>query len=268
MSRRGRGAPAFSLFAFQDIITSVTGIMLLVTMLLALELLQRQESSPPLATADISRDLEQVVVAQSSEIEQIEARLSEQQAELADLAGYDPASAARQAAELAELNRRLEQELAELRREQVAAERRAGEVRDEQRRTAPDARSIEEMQQEIRRQREQLARLKAQQRVLFNPTAGDGKTPWLVEVAAAGLRVAETGRSAPPQTFADAGAFLAWARQQNPAALYFVVLVKPDGVQTYRILFSELRRLNFDLGFDLLTAGQTAIDANTGAATE
>jgi hypothetical protein len=268
MSRRGRGAPAFSLFAFQDIITSVTGIMLLVTMLLALELLQRQETSPPVATADISRELEQVVVERNTEIEEIEARLSEQQAELAELAGHDRASAERRVADLEALHRRLEQELSELRREQAEAERRAREARAEQQRSQPDIRSTEHLQEQIRRAQEQLARLRSQQRVLFNPAAGDGKTPWLVEASADGLKAAQTGRSAPPQSFPDAVAFLAWARRQNPAAVYFVVLVKPDGIEAYRTLFSELRRLNFDLGFDLLTAGETAIDPQTGAAME
>ncbi|HUG91482.1 MAG TPA: hypothetical protein VML55_11640 [Planctomycetaceae bacterium] len=268
MSRRGRANAAFSLFAFQDIITSVTGIMLLVTMLLALELLQRQESSPPAATAQISRDLEQVVAEQRAEIKEIEAQLSQEQAELAELAAYDLARAERQSAELAGMNRRLEQELAELRRNESESERRAREARAREQQQATDARTVEQLQDEARRKQAQLARLKAAGRVVFNPTAGDAKTPWLVEVAAAGLSVAETGRAAPPQTFADAGSFLAWARRQNPAAVYFVLLIKPDGIETYRTLFAELRRLNFDLGFDLLTSSQTALDPQTGAALE
>ena len=58
MSRRRRRSAPFSLFAFQDIITSVTGIMLVITMLLALELLERTDVAPPQATAAISKDLE------------------------------------------------------------------------------------------------------------------------------------------------------------------------------------------------------------------
>ncbi len=52
MPRKRHSSP-FSLFAFQDIITSVTGIILLLTLILTLELSQRDSSSMPLADAAI-----------------------------------------------------------------------------------------------------------------------------------------------------------------------------------------------------------------------
>ena len=52
MSRRRRNhtTAAFSLFAFQDIITSVTGVMIMITLLLAVELVNRVEQSPAVQT--------------------------------------------------------------------------------------------------------------------------------------------------------------------------------------------------------------------------
>ena len=44
MSRRGRSGPAISLFSFQDIITSVTAIVTVIALLLALDLVQRKQS--------------------------------------------------------------------------------------------------------------------------------------------------------------------------------------------------------------------------------
>jgi hypothetical protein len=48
MGRRRSGSPPISLFSFQDIITSVTGIMILVTLLMSVELVRRplQEHRP------------------------------------------------------------------------------------------------------------------------------------------------------------------------------------------------------------------------------
>ena len=43
MSRRKVNSVPFSLFAFQDIITSVTGIILLITMMMAVELVQNMQ---------------------------------------------------------------------------------------------------------------------------------------------------------------------------------------------------------------------------------
>ena len=43
MGHRRAGAPPISLFSFQDIITSVTGIMILVTLMMSIELVQRNQ---------------------------------------------------------------------------------------------------------------------------------------------------------------------------------------------------------------------------------
>ena len=55
MSRRGRSGPVISLFAFQDIITSVTAIVIVVVLFLALDLVNRkqgQASESPAVLAD------------------------------------------------------------------------------------------------------------------------------------------------------------------------------------------------------------------------
>ena len=61
MSRRGRNKSAFSLFVFQDIIMSVTGIMILITLILSLEMMERQEESPRERTSEIISQLKAAV---------------------------------------------------------------------------------------------------------------------------------------------------------------------------------------------------------------
>ena len=46
-----------SLFSFQDIITSVTGVMILLTLLMALELVEKIETSPPVLTENLTVEL-------------------------------------------------------------------------------------------------------------------------------------------------------------------------------------------------------------------
>jgi len=162
MSRRSRRNSPFSLFAFQDIITSVTGIMILVTMMLALELIKRKE--------------------------------------------------------------------------------------------------------QIRRTREQLQHLKKSNRMIFNPTEGDQKTPWLVELDAGAITVAKVGESARPQTFSNVERFLTWSTSRNRGAEYFVLLVKPGSVESFDKVHGTLTGRGFDVGYDVMAADQTAIDPETGAA--
>lgn len=81
MSRRGQNGVAFSLFAFQDIITSVTGIMILVTLILALELLQQMEASPSQRTKEVVQDIDSTVTS----VTELDAAVARNQARIADL---------------------------------------------------------------------------------------------------------------------------------------------------------------------------------------
>ena len=55
--RRHRNQP-FSLFSFQDIITSVTGIVILLTLVLTLDLITRRQSSPAAQSGPSAEDLQ------------------------------------------------------------------------------------------------------------------------------------------------------------------------------------------------------------------
>ncbi len=104
-------------------------------------------------------------------------------------------------------------------------------------------------------------------RVIFNPAERSVKTPWLVEITAEGLTVAQTGVPTPPKKFASRAEFKSWVGQQRDKDQdYFVLLVKPDGIATFDGVRMNLKQMGFDIGFDLLETDQVAIDPETGAA--
>src|SRR5262245_5426312 len=72
MSRRGRGGTPISLFSFQDIITSVTGIMILVTLILALDVIRRRQGAPDTQTAALTLELQQA----ASQAQQVQTTLA------------------------------------------------------------------------------------------------------------------------------------------------------------------------------------------------
>ena len=78
MSRRGRSGHAISLFAFQDIITSVTAIIIVIVLLLALDLTQQKEGSAGMPLA-LANELEQRIESVQTELNDIKS-----QAEQAD----------------------------------------------------------------------------------------------------------------------------------------------------------------------------------------
>jgi chromosome segregation ATPase len=70
MARRRSAAPRFSLFSFQDIITCTTGIMLMITLVMALRLVQTSAASAPVQTRKLVEqlDAELANIAEQTEV--------------------------------------------------------------------------------------------------------------------------------------------------------------------------------------------------------
>tara|TARA_R110002073_G_scaffold73085_7_gene178790 strand:+ start:7274 stop:8104 length:831 start_codon:yes stop_codon:yes gene_type:complete len=80
MSKRRNAGPGISFFAFQDIITAVVGIFILITLILVLELAQRVESASAAPAEDIKPVVETIAMLQR-QIEKIEAEIAERSQE-------------------------------------------------------------------------------------------------------------------------------------------------------------------------------------------
>jgi hypothetical protein len=272
MSRRRSTSP-FSLFSFQDIITSVTGIMILVTLMLTIELLHRKETSPAAKSAEIAERLKDAVDRNRCEAERLDREIEELRRELAraqtdilHLAAFDPNRVAAQITNLNELTAQLEAQLGEVRAEQTAAELRRRAAVEEQARRANDPQTLEELLAEVRNTQEQLQRMRKSNRVIYNAAEGAAKRPWLIELSAAEMLVAPAGAAARAERFTDLAAFRDWLRQRDAGGEYFVLLVKPAGIDRFARTLDTLRQLRFDVGFDLLAENQTAVDPHLGAA--
>jgi hypothetical protein len=275
MARRAKNEQAFSLFAFQDIIMSVTGIMILVTLILALELMEKVENSPTQRTQDVIEnidstvasvvDLEQTVARNQARIDELKNLLAQGDLEIGEVAGFDQRAVEQDIDNMRQMEAQLASELAELaKRMEQSADQRA-EIEEEH--ESIDVAAIKKMLDDVEQKKKDLEELK--NRVIFNPTAGDAKTPWLVEITAQGITVAKTGVSAPPTKHASVNEFKAWAQQNlDKNRDYFVLLVKPDGIATFDGVRKGLRQSGFDLGFDLLETDKVAIDPEKGAAAQ
>ena len=150
MSRRGKGTTKFSLFAFQDIITSVTGIMILVTLLLSIELLQRKEMSPSNRTAQIVSQMTEAV----SQVDQLEAQFNSASSMLADLTRFDPSRLRSQVQDLHELNERMQSEVTQLQQQEQQTEREQQRLESEKQRRALDPQTIDELNRKIQEKKE------------------------------------------------------------------------------------------------------------------
>lgn len=270
MSRRKTSNPV-SLFSFQDIITSVTGIMILVTLLMALELSQRVIASPRVQTMVVSRQLENAVADADADIQQLEAQLAERDARLRQFAAMDRRKLTADARDTRRQIEQLDAETQHLATQADDARQRQREMEARQQAKRQELAELDELNRQIAELEERLRKLKSSDRVIYNPAQGTSKEAWLVEVAGQTLQAAPMGRAARPLAFAVTSAgqvpttFLQWLDSRDKNSEYLVLMVKASGVGIFDRLKEELARRGFDLGFDVVDEAATVLDPQTGA---
>lgn len=267
MARRKKHSAAFSLFAFQDIITSVTGIMILVTLILALELTERIEAHHAPAQASIdeieetvqaTRELARKAGENQDLIDELKKNLKAGRERISGSAGYDPSALKNQLGNSLQINADLEGEIEVLERDLAQAMQDLGHVQTQQA-ASTDRDEALNLQQRIVALNKQLQELRASNRVIYNPTKGDAKKPWLVEIAKGTIRVAEAGLQAAPIRFDSPVEFEQWLGTMNANDVYFVILPKPSGIDEFLAIRQLIKTKGFDRGYDLLTEEQSAV---------
>ncbi len=250
MSRKRRSP--FSLFAFQDIITSVMGIMILVTLLLALELVERTQSAPAAQTQQSLDRLQTYYRQLRRQVEQLQEQIEQQAERHREI--HDRRYLVIQIQNVKERLRMLQRETTALMRRLRQAEnayrrlqQQAAQKREEQRRRQE---ALAQQIQALQRRMQQM-----QNQVFFKPAEDFHKTAWVVEVRGPDVRVFLLGDRASPVRFADATAFLQWvSRLRDPAEDYFLLVFKPGGAGDYDELMTSLRGSGYEIGLELLPA--------------
>jgi hypothetical protein len=269
MSRRRPAAP-FSLFSFQDVITAVTGIIILIALLLTLELLQRPPVAPVPNAGVFAEELRESLASLRAERDHLAdmvaaaAQASERVAAASPIAMAIDAEAVE--AEVERLDRDL-QRLEQLLRDLVQREQELAAKALER---GSDRDVIAELSREENESKTKVESLRRGNRIVFNRPRDASRAAWLVEVSASRLATAPVGETRPPVEFRGnaqqlAEQFLAWAGQRDPEREYFVLLVRPDGIELFERIEPMLRRRGFRIGFDPLGADQVVLDPEAGA---
>jgi hypothetical protein len=253
MGRRSNQGAPISFFSFQDIITTVTGILILVTLLLSLDLSTSavSESSPTDNPTPIDDDR---LRAAHSELLATKAR-AQILSEVVDAAGSSPQGVvAAEQTELVQSAWILEQQVvaaAQSRRQ--AANARQDAVVTHQQSTALK----EKLEAQLSQTHAELAELAKRGNVRL--LAGvQTKAAVVIECRADGIRVgriSDSGELKLTQQIArsDLGAGLRRVSDSlRPSAEYFVVYIQPDAIKCGGDVLDQLRGTGFDVGWDLL----------------
>ncbi len=253
-----RSSSPMSLFAFQDIVTAVTGIMILLTLLLSLEIVHKVEGTSG-QTSDVYRQL----LEQKRELE---SRLQSLQSQLRRSSERNPKpqsppTFSKLQREIALLEQRIKSY-----RQQLAFFQKTYQSQRQvlEPKIAKDEKYLDQQLSQLKEIQRKIRDL--QGRIIYQIERKFSQTPWLVQVAEGRIMVAPMRKKTQPQVFSTVEQFIQWVdRHRDPNADYFLVVIKPKGVQVYRHLREELQKRNFKMGIDLIPEDKDAISLQTGA---
>ena len=265
MARRKIGSPVFSLFSFQDIITSVTGIMILVTLVMAVELVQRTEQAPQQQTAELVKELEHQINETRDAVEELRAQMQQQQKDVTPDAFLDISTLQVKFRRVQDHRQRGSQDSKDLAQRRQKTDSQLARIRREQISRKDEIATLAKLQEELSKKKEQLKKLSRGNRVVYNPAQGTSRTPWLVELSGTKIVVARMGISAAPQEFSDIPAFQGWVSQLVPSSNYCMVVIRPTAVDSYGDILKMLDGRAIQYGYDAIDEKVIVIDSRDGA---
>jgi hypothetical protein len=272
MSRRGRAkGSAVSLFAFQDIITSVTAIMILLVLILTLELITRsQQRGVSVEDRRVARELGQNVTALEERADLMRAELVAIQSAAGRAASFSEAETRRRTKQADELAAQVAEEVelleGELRKAGTARRNSERELLASQAGPAQESvahleamndRAIAmELANTAERERQAETRVGPTQAAaatfVFNASRDTSLEPRLVEVAGNGLSVLEAGAPQPRRFSGPGPAFNRWLAERDAGSEYVVVILRPSGIKLYNQVLEAVRKAGLAVGAELV----------------
>jgi hypothetical protein len=278
MSRRGRSKDvAISLFSFQDIITSVTAIMILLVLILTLELITRT-ATKGMAAEDrrVARELKKSVADMEQQLEHLRREAAGAKEAASDAAGFSASETQRRQTDAEQKAKELEQEVArlELQLRNAQASRRTAEARLVSTQAAPPE-AIKDRADSLTRHASQMEEVNKEERnrqteeekkaregtspattLVFNAPPGNALSPLLVEVSKDGLvAVLEGGAATRKFGWGFLGPstdFTTWLQSRDKQREYVVIILRPSGLEKYDATRQAVVTAGFEVGTELI----------------
>jgi len=260
MKRRSIG-PSVSFFAFQDIITAVVGIFILITLILVLELTQRVEaaSKPPVAdTAEMTATIESLVLETKRLQVDYENRISQQSA-VADLNEINREARSEElVAQLQALSEQLattEDQIKQTKRRlKQEAERESGLLRESQE-LEVQQNEIANLKARIDELDEKSLRLGSKTGLIYRNTTDGGRSLCILTLEGSKIEVKDAA-SKSVQYFSGRDRIdqlETWLQNSNSSARHFLLLVRPKGAADFDAVQDQLRKNSHVFGFDVVS---------------
>ena len=275
-------SPPVSLFSFQDIITSITGIMFLVVLLLALVILDssilnsadRETTSPEpqmdlvelkkkiSALQQLLKDARKEIQTISMQMENAISLPSEKLDEKLALEQEKNSKLKQHLREMERIRRALREKNSDLKKESL---RLAEELRKQDDQISRKKTELPKGQQELEKLKKQLERQK--KLISYSVDSDFPKKLLIVECTLDGIRVKNTA-TGEIRSFVDKNdltyassitRFLAWMKTRNRQTEYFSLVITPGAFGYVNTLDQELVSAGFSRGREILPSNDSRI---------
>ncbi len=276
MPSRRQSRPVVTFFAFQDVIMSVSGIIIIVVLLLTLELVQRPAQRERVDNSAVVRQIREALAAAQSEQQALESLLQRSDQVIRNAAAASPDEVRRAIVSLKDESDLLRERIQNIRAQLEALENAEREVQVESFDLRPTREALTAARLEAESLQRQIEVERQEDRPLFSLPHGFNRDGWLVVISAVDIAVAPVGRPAAPTTFTGTSAglfsvrsavsqFLEWAKTVKSPNPYFLFLIRPDGVRAFDQLRESLDNRGVSYGYDLIASDQMVLHPERGA---
>jgi len=271
MARRRRGSPSLSLFSFQDIITSVTGIVIFVVLVLSLELVESQQNDGGVVHSAY-QELATHVQELQAEIIRIQ-KLASSKADLVkDLPKYTEPELQD---DIQSLQFHIKESTSKL--ESLTIQFRSlTKVKSdlEEKKTELDLLllKIKSMEREIETLSQKIKQEETSNKLFYSVPDAYRKTGWLVLLDGNSLHIAPLNQLTQSSTFQDLSRsqnqqstvtnFMDWIESNNPE--YLLIAIRPNAIDLFSLVSSELNDTNQKYGFDVIGATELPLTESAG----
>jgi len=262
-----------SLLAFQDIIMSVTGIIIVVVLLITLELMAHANNDNGLQAAATAELLRQEITTAEAIRDELQAAIQRVEQTAQQSAHSSPAVLRREMEEETTTIQQLEEVISVLTPKAQLLEKALQSLEAE-------SFELQETRDELAAIRERIAQLEQQiaeeakdNRTIFTLPKGIQKNGWLVVVSGRRISAAPFGRESVPVHFqshagerALADSFLTWADAFSVQSTYFLLLCRPDGSGPLVEVRAGLASRGIEYGYDLIGSKRIVLHPKRGTA--
>lgn len=262
---RKKSAPSVSFFAFQDIITSVVGIFVLITLIMMIELVSKKIEGQSSGN-QVADTMSKTVALLESELAQLRQRASELSQQSSAVAGIQRFNVEEVRADLEkeiqrneEQTKRFEALNQQSRRVLVAAETELDQLQQQSASSEQDRTELKKLIDKLEYLDTLVGQVTSEEAMIFRNSPLNGRDVTVVDIQEREITLLDlsSGKRLSFSGIDRIVNFIAWVDQKPMASSHFLLLVRPGGTGAFSTCKEHLNDNGVSYGYDVISNDRT-----------